>query len=65
MEAQDPSVPPGTIVQVFQNGYVIEDRVLRPAMVVVAKASNKRPHCNAITTRASVVNISDAMDAAF
>jgi molecular chaperone GrpE len=41
MEAQDPSVSPGTIVQVFQNGYVIEDRVLRPAMVVVAKGGAK------------------------
>jgi len=41
MEAQDPSVPAGTIVQVFQNGYVIEDRVLRPAMVVVAKGGAK------------------------
>lgn len=43
MEAQDPSVVPGTIVQVFQNGYVIEDRVLRPAMVVVAKGGAKQP----------------------
>ena len=41
MEAQDPSVAPGTIVQVYQNGYVIEDRVLRPAMVVVAKGGAK------------------------
>jgi molecular chaperone GrpE len=41
MEAQDPSVPPGTIVQVYQNGYAIEDRVLRPAMVVVAKGGAK------------------------
>lgn len=41
MEAQDPSVVPGTIVQVYQNGYVIEDRVLRPAMVVVAKGGAK------------------------
>lgn len=46
MEAQDPSVPPGTIVQVFQNGYVIEDRVLRPAMVVVAKGGAKQPRPN-------------------
>lgn len=42
MEAQDPSVAPGTIVQVYQNGYVIEDRVLRPAMVVVAKGGSKQ-----------------------
>ena len=37
VEAQNPDVPPGTVVQVFQLGYMIEDRVLRPAMVAVAK----------------------------
>ncbi len=37
MERDDPSVPSGTILQVFQDGYQIGDRVLRPAMVVVAK----------------------------
>ncbi len=37
MEMQNPDVVPGTIVQVFQPGYMIGDRVLRPAMVVVAK----------------------------
>lgn len=41
MEAQDASVAPGTIVQVFQPGYMIEDRVLRPAMVVVARGGPK------------------------
>lgn len=30
--------PPGTVLQVFQKGYTIGDRVLRPAMVAVAKA---------------------------
>ncbi len=29
--------PPGTVLQVFQKGYTIGDRVLRPAMVAVAK----------------------------
>ena len=32
------SEPPGTVLQVFQKGYTIGDRVLRPAMVAVAKA---------------------------
>lgn len=41
MEQQDPDVPTGTVVQVFQPGYTIEDRVLRPAMVVVAKGGPK------------------------
>jgi molecular chaperone GrpE len=30
--------PPGTVVQVFQKGYLLNDRVLRPAMVAVAKS---------------------------
>ena len=30
--------PAGTVLQVFQKGYTIGDRVLRPAMVAVAKA---------------------------
>jgi molecular chaperone GrpE len=41
MEMQRPDVPSGTVVQVFQAGYTIEDRVLRPAMVVVATGGFK------------------------
>jgi molecular chaperone GrpE len=41
MEVPRGDVAPGTIVQVFQPGFIIEDRVLRPAMVVVAKAPPK------------------------
>ncbi|MGI9524012.1 MAG: nucleotide exchange factor GrpE [Hyphomicrobiaceae bacterium] len=41
MEREDASVSAGTIVQVFQDGYQIEERVLRPAMVVVAKGGAK------------------------
>ena len=37
MEIEDPSLPPGTVVQVLQSGYVLRDRLLRPAMVAVAK----------------------------
>ena len=36
-EVPDPSRPEGTVVQVVQAGYSIGDRVLRPAMVGVAK----------------------------
>jgi molecular chaperone GrpE len=36
-EVPDPSHPEGTVVQVVQTGYAIGDRVLRPAMVGVAK----------------------------
>ncbi len=41
MEVQNADVPAGMILEVFQPGYVIEDRVLRPAMVVVAKGGQK------------------------
>src|SRR5438309_5795918 len=40
-EVPDPSVPPGTIAQVIQSGYMIGDRVLRPALVGVAKGGAK------------------------
>jgi molecular chaperone GrpE len=36
-EVQDPSQPAGTVVQVLQPGYVIQDRLLREALVAVAK----------------------------
>ena len=36
-EVPDESVPSGTIVHVVQAGYMIGDRILRPAMVGVAK----------------------------
>ena len=43
MEHPDPSVPSGTVVRVFEAGYMIGDRVLRPASVVVAKGAPKAP----------------------
>src|SRR2546430_7165121 len=36
-EVPDPSVPAGTVVQVMQSGYMIGERVLRPALVGVSK----------------------------
>jgi molecular chaperone GrpE len=38
-QVPDDSVPPGTVVQVFQPGYRLRDRLLRPAQVVVSGAS--------------------------
>jgi molecular chaperone GrpE len=38
-QVPQPDTEPGTIIQVVQAGYVIHDRLLRPAMVVVAKAA--------------------------
>ena len=40
-EVPDPSVPAGSIVQVMQPGYMIGERVLRPALVAVAKGGPK------------------------
>ncbi len=41
-EVENTMVPAGTIVQVFQDGYMMHDRLLRPAMVVVSKGGPKR-----------------------
>ena len=40
-EVPDPSVPAGTVVQVVQTGYKIGERILRPALVGVAKGGPK------------------------
>ena len=40
-EVPDPATPENTVVQVVQQGYVIGERVLRPAMVGVAKGGPK------------------------
>ena len=40
-EVPDPSVPAGTVVHVVQAGYMIGDRVRRPALVGVAKGGAK------------------------
>jgi molecular chaperone GrpE len=40
-EVPDPSVPAGTVLQVVQAGYMIGERVLRPALVAVSKGGAK------------------------
>jgi molecular chaperone GrpE len=40
-EVPDASVPAGSVVQVVQAGYMIGDRVLRPALVGIAKGGPK------------------------
>ncbi len=40
-EVENPDVPAGTVVQVVQAGYMIGERVLRPAMVGVSKGGPK------------------------
>ncbi|MER2535783.1 MAG: nucleotide exchange factor GrpE [Rhizobiaceae bacterium] len=42
-EVPNPEVPANTVVQVVQPGYSIGERVLRPAMVGVAKGGPKQP----------------------
>lgn len=41
MEQENTSVPSGTVLQVFEVGYLIDDRCLRPAMVVVSRGGPK------------------------
>jgi molecular chaperone GrpE len=45
-EVPDETVPAGTVVQVVQPGYGIGDRVLRPALVGVAKGGPKAAPAN-------------------
>jgi molecular chaperone GrpE len=42
-EVPTPDQPPGQVAQVIQAGYMIGDRVLRPALVAVSKAAAKAP----------------------
>jgi molecular chaperone GrpE len=42
-EIPDASVPAGSVVQVVQPGYMLGDRVLRPALVGVSKGGPKVP----------------------
>lgn len=39
MQAEESTEEPNTILRVLKKGYMLSDRVLRPAMVVVAKAA--------------------------
>lgn len=45
-EKEDPTVPSGSVVQVMQAGYMIGERMLRPALVAVAKGGAKAPPAN-------------------
>jgi molecular chaperone GrpE len=46
-EVPDSDAAPGTVAQVIQAGYMLGDRVLRPAMVAVVKAAPKSPGSSA------------------
>ncbi len=51
-EVDDASVPSGTVTQVVQAGFVIGDRVLRPALVGVAKGGPKGPTTGGVNATA-------------
>ncbi|NBY13650.1 MAG: nucleotide exchange factor GrpE [Betaproteobacteria bacterium] len=34
--SRDPAVPPNHVVEVMQKGYLIGERVIRPALVIVS-----------------------------
>ena len=39
-EQEDNSVKPGTVLQELQKGYLLNDRLIRPAIVIVSKGAN-------------------------
>jgi molecular chaperone GrpE len=51
-EVENTGRPAGSIVQVLQNGYVMHDRLLRPALVGVAKAEARPPETPRVDTMA-------------
>ncbi len=57
-EVDNADVPAGTVVQVYQDGYMIHDRLLRPAMVVISRGGPKRAAANGSGNGASGVNTS-------
>jgi len=50
MEMEDPSQPEGTVAMVMQQGYTIQDRLLRPALVAISKGGPKLPLGDQIDT---------------
>ncbi|MBL78578.1 MAG: nucleotide exchange factor GrpE [Nitrosomonadaceae bacterium] len=40
MSTVNSELPPNTIVNVMQKGYILNDRIIRPALVTVSKAKN-------------------------
>lgn len=53
-EKEDKSVPVGTVLEEWQTGYTIGDRVLREAMVVVAKGGPKPEKDTPDTTKNTI-----------
>ncbi|MGH6663486.1 MAG: nucleotide exchange factor GrpE [Pseudolabrys sp.] len=45
-EMENSELPPGHVAQVIQSGYMLGDRVLRPALVAVTKAASRSSPAN-------------------
>ncbi len=58
-EVQNPDVANNTVTEVVQEGYVIGERVLRPAMVGVAKGGPKEPQTTAKSAEESADRAED------
>ena len=52
MEMEDTTQPEGTVIMIMQTGYVLQDRLLRPALVAVSKGGPKIPAGEQIDTKA-------------
>ncbi len=65
MEQENRDVAAGTVLQVFQAGYMIEDRCLKPALVVVSRGGVKpaKPMADAGADRPKAADQSDATGA--
>jgi molecular chaperone GrpE len=62
LELETADQPPGTIAQVMQPGYVIADRLLRPALVAVAKAPRAQPEPTNGESRIIPIKPGDRLD---
>jgi molecular chaperone GrpE len=62
LEIETGDYPPGTIAQVMQPGYVIADRLLRPALVGVAKSPRPRVVAEEATEDDEAANRSERLD---
>jgi molecular chaperone GrpE len=63
-EVSDPSVPAGTVVQVVQPGYMIGERMLRPALVAVAKGGARTASPDAAPNENAQAGPAGGMDSA-
>jgi len=61
-EVDDPNQPAGTVVEVMQPGYLLSGRLLRPAMVGVAKGGPKREEIRAPIAKEDHASATDAAE---